>query len=105
MREPRWVDSLSVEQLPKNDITAVTIEGREIAICTIGDAVYAIDNLCTHGNARLCDGFLQGHEVECPLHQGIFDVTNGQPLSEPVTVPLRTYQVKIAGTRVWVRFE
>jgi naphthalene 1,2-dioxygenase ferredoxin component len=105
MSEPHWVDSLPVEQLPKDDITGVTIEGREIAICTVGDAVYATDNLCTHGNARLCDGFLDGHEVECPLHQGKFDVRNGQPLCEPVTMPLRTYQVKIEGTRVWVRLK
>ena len=33
--------------------------GRELPICTAGAEVYPRDNLCTHGNARLCDGFLE----------------------------------------------
>ena len=35
--------------------------GRDIALYSVGGAVYATDNTCTHGQARLCDGFLDGH--------------------------------------------
>ena len=105
MIEPRWIDALSVDDLPKDDMTNVTVEGREVVIYTVGESVYATDNLCTHGNARLCDGFLDGDTVECPLHQGRFNVRDGRPLCEPVTVPLRTYPVKLAGRRVWLRLD
>ena len=64
---------------PADDVIGVAVAGRDIAIYTVGDAVYATDNLCTHGHARLCDGFLDGHEIECPLHQGKFDVRDGKP--------------------------
>ena len=103
MSQLQWVDAASADELPADDVVGITISGREIAIYKVGDAVYATDNLCTHGNGRLCDGFLEGHEIECPLHQGRFDVRDGKPLCEPVTEPLRSYPVKLEGRRVFVQ--
>jgi naphthalene 1,2-dioxygenase system ferredoxin subunit len=101
----QWVDAASTDELPADDVVGITISGREIAIYKVGDDVYATDNLCTHGNGRLCDGFLEGHEIECPLHQGRFDVRDGKPLCEPVTDPLRSYPVKLEGRRVFVQLD
>ena len=98
-----WTDALAVDALPTDDVIGVTVAGRDVALYIAEGAVYATDNLCTHGNARLCDGFLEGHEIECPLHQGRFDVRDGQPLCEPVTAPLRSYPVKVEGGRVWLQ--
>ncbi|MCA3242344.1 MAG: non-heme iron oxygenase ferredoxin subunit [Rubrivivax sp.] len=98
-----WTAALAVDALPTDDVIGVTVAGRDVALYTAEGAVYATDNLCTHGNARLCDGFLEGHEIECPLHQGRFDVRDGQPLCEPVTAPLRSYPVKVEGGRVWLQ--
>jgi naphthalene 1,2-dioxygenase system ferredoxin subunit len=98
-----WSDALAVDALPTEDVIGVTVAGRDVALYTVEGAVYATDNLCTHGNARLCDGFLEGHEIECPLHQGRFDVRDGRPRCEPVSAPLRSYPVKIEGGRVWLQ--
>jgi naphthalene 1,2-dioxygenase ferredoxin component len=103
MSEPMWVDVLGVKDLPTDDVVAANVMGREIAIYTFGSEVYATDNFCTHGNARLCDGFLEGHQIECPLHQGKFDVRNGAPLCEPVTEALRSYPIKLENSRVFVQ--
>jgi naphthalene 1,2-dioxygenase system ferredoxin subunit len=105
MNEDRWVDALSADDLPTDDVLGTVIAGREIAIYTVGDAIYATDNICTHGQARLCDGFLDGHEIECPMHQGKFDVRNGRPTCDPVTEPLRSYPIKIEGQRVYVQLD
>jgi naphthalene 1,2-dioxygenase system ferredoxin subunit len=102
MTTTNWIDAMSTDELPQDDAWPVTVAGREIAVYTVGGEVYASDNLCTHGNARLCDGFLEGHEIECPLHQGRFDVRDGRPLCDPVTAPLRVYPVRIEGGRVLV---
>lgn len=103
MSNPDWVDALSTEDLPTDDVIGIDVAGRDIALYTIGDAVYATDNICTHGQARLCDGFLEGHEIECPLHQGKFDVRNGKATCEPVTEAIRSYPVRIDGHRVYVQ--
>jgi naphthalene 1,2-dioxygenase system ferredoxin subunit len=103
MNQHPWVDALSADDLPHDDVMGLAVAGRDIAIYTVGDAVYATDNLCTHGNARLCDGFLEGHHIECPLHQGKFDVRNGQPSCAPATAALCSYPVKIEAGRVFVQ--
>ncbi len=103
MSNTLWVDALSTDDLPSDDVQALTVAGRDLAVYTVGEAVYVTDNLCTHGNARLCDGFLEGHEIECPLHQGKFDVRDGRPTCEPVTAALRSYPVKVEGGRVFLQ--
>lgn len=105
MSTNNWIDALSADELPADDVKGFAVAGRDIAIYTVGDEVYATDNLCTHGNARLCDGFLEGHEIECPLHQGKFDVRDGRPTCEPVTEALRSYPVRVEGGRVFLQLE
>jgi naphthalene 1,2-dioxygenase system ferredoxin subunit len=105
MSEARWVDAVSADDLPTDDVLGVVVAGRDVAIYTVGDALYATDNICTHGQARLCDGFLEGHEIECPLHQGKFDVRDGKPVCDPATEPLRSYPIKVEGARVYVRLD
>lgn len=105
MSETSWVDAMAADALRGDDVVGVEVAGRDIAIYRIGDEVYATDNICTHGQARLCDGFLLGHEIECPLHQGRFDVRDGLATCEPAEEPLRSYPVKIEGQRVWLRLD
>lgn len=102
---PNWIDVASEDALPEDDVVGVQAAGREVALYSVEGSVYATDNICTHGQARLCDGFLEGHEIECPLHQGKFDVRNGQPICQPVSEPLRSYPVKIEAGRVFIQFD
>jgi naphthalene 1,2-dioxygenase system ferredoxin subunit len=105
IKDTTWVDTLSVDVLPIDDVVGIVVAGRDIAIYPVGEAVYATDNICTHGQARLCDGFLEGHEIECPLHQGKFDVRNGWPTCAPVTQALRSYPVRVEGRRVYLQLD
>ena len=105
MSETNWIDALAASDLPTDDVIGVPVAGRDIALYTVSGEVYATDNICTHGQARLCDGFLDGHEIECPLHQGKFDVRDGRPTCEPVTEGLRSYPVKIEGSRVYINLD
>ena len=69
-----------------------------------GDAQWAATarQSLAHADARLCDGFLEGHEIECPYHQGRFDIRNGAATLEPCVEAIRSYPVKVDGGRVWV---
>ena len=97
-----WVDVTSADDVPEDDVIGVDIAGKSLALYQVDGEIYATDNLCTHGNARLCDGFLEGHEIECPLHQGKFDIRNGKAMCAPLTEDVRTYPVRIEGIRVFV---
>jgi naphthalene 1,2-dioxygenase system ferredoxin subunit len=84
-----------LQDVPDGECIAVELEDREIALYRVDARVYATDNLCTHGAARLCDGFLEGYAIECPLHQGSFDIRDGKVLREPAEEPLATYTVEV----------
>jgi naphthalene 1,2-dioxygenase ferredoxin component len=97
-----WTDVAAEADLFEGAGIAVAPEGRDIALFAIEGAVFATDNLCTHGNARLCDGFLEGFEIECPFHQGRFDVRTGSATGAPCVEPVRSWPVKVDGGRVWL---
>ncbi len=98
-----WIDVASEGDLFEGAGVPVTHEGREIALFWLDGQVFATDNLCTHGDARLCDGFVEGHEVECPFHQARFDLRTGQPTCGPAIDPVRTWPVRIENHRVLVQ--
>ncbi|GAB7542627.1 non-heme iron oxygenase ferredoxin subunit [Cupriavidus sp. CuC1] len=98
----QWTQVIPLVAIPKDDVVAVSALGKEIALYSVGDEIYATDNACSHGNARLCDGFLDGHEIECPLHQGKFDVRTGRAMCEPLTSDIRAYSVKVENGEVFV---
>ena len=100
-----WIDAAAAQDLFDGASIAVEVHGRVIALHTVGGVPYATDNECTHGGAQLCDGFLDGFEIECPLHQGRFDVRDGKALCAPLTENVRAYPVRIDGARVLVRID
>ncbi len=90
------------DDLDDEEVMAVFIKGREIALYNIGGEFYATDGICTHENVGLADGFVDGDIIECPLHGGKFEIKTGKPASPPVTVGIKTYPVKIEGDSVLV---
>ena len=97
-----WTDVAAEADLFEGAGIAVSPPGHDIALFKLEDGVYAINNLCTHGNARLCDGFVEGHEVECPFHQARFDLRNGTVTCGPATEAVVAWPVKIEGGRVYL---
>ncbi|HWT17697.1 MAG TPA: non-heme iron oxygenase ferredoxin subunit [Variovorax sp.] len=105
MSDSQWTEAAAVDEVPADDVVGMQVGGRDIALYNVDGRIYATDNVCTHGHARLCEGFLEGHEIECPLHQGKFDVRNGKPTCAPVTEAIRSYPVKIDAGRVFLSLE
>ena len=105
MSESQWTEAAAVDEVPTDDVVGMQVGGRDIALYNVEGQIYATDNVCTHGHARLCEGFLEGHEIECPLHQGKFDVRNGKPTCAPVTEAIRSYPVRIEAGRVFLSLD
>jgi 3-phenylpropionate/trans-cinnamate dioxygenase ferredoxin subunit len=57
--------------------------------------LYAIDDTCTHQDASLADGWLEGCEVECPLHASRFDLRTGAVDAPPAKVGVRAHAVSV----------
>lgn len=102
MASERWVRACGREELEQANVVAAEADGLELALYLVEGQPFASDDLCTHGAARLSEGYLIDNCIECPLHQGQFDVRTGQPLCEPVTQPIRVYPARFAGDSVEV---
>jgi len=88
------------------DQSALKIKGdNPIAVFRVGDEFFATDDTCTHAKFSLSEGYVEGDEVVCALHEARFCLRTGRVLSPPATVPLRTYAVKIEGDDVLVEME
>lgn len=101
--EGRWMFVASSDEVQEGIPFAIEIEGYSMVLCRVaGDEYYATDNLCTHGNALLSEGWLEDCVIECPLHAGQFDVRTGKALCAPVEQDLRIYPVEVRRNEVFV---
>ncbi|MGQ7932351.1 anthranilate 1,2-dioxygenase ferredoxin subunit AndAb [Paraburkholderia sp. D1E] len=91
-----------LEEFTEGEPTAVIAGDKPVAIFRLGDEVFALHDLCTHGHARLSEGFVEDDCVECPLHQGLFDIRSGAPRCAPVTEAVRTYPIRIVDGKVQI---
>lgn len=88
-REKSWQDVIAVTDLYKGDATPVQFGSRALAVFDTDTGITVSMALCTHGAANLCDGYFDGKNIECPLHQGLFDARTGKALAAPARTPLR----------------
>ncbi len=63
----------------------------------------ATDGLCTHGNTHLSDGLVKGGIIECPKHNGRFNLIDGSPARAPICRGLATYPVEERDGRIFDR--
>lgn len=73
-----------------------------LAVFRLDDGYFVTDDTCTHGQASLCDGFVDGDEVECPWHSGKFCVKDGKATAFPAVEPIKVYRTKVMDGRVCI---
>jgi len=101
-RAKAWRDLIAVADLEPGDVTPVTLGTRDLAVYDAEGGVRVSLARCTHGAANLCDGYFDGRHIECPLHQGLFDVRDGSALAAPARVPLRMIEARVVDGMVQV---
>lgn len=99
----RWYRAGELDALfAAGDCHGLDVDGHRIGLFKVDEGVYALDDICTHGNALLSDGEMDGHGIECPLHAGLFDVRNGRAMCAPLTRDARCHAVKVEAGVVYV---
>lgn len=104
MTDGCWHRAALVAEIPEGEVVAARVGKAPVALYKFEGEIYATEDTCTHECVRLSDGYLNGCFIECPLHQGVFDIRTGEALCEPLTEDLAVYPVKIVGDEVFVMF-
>lgn len=97
-----WHDVGAPDDFPDGAVWPVQAGGQDVAVFRLGEELFALHDQCTHGAARLSDGYVEDGCVECPLHQGLIDIRSGEPRCFPVTVAVRSFPVRVVAGRVEV---
>jgi 3-phenylpropionate/trans-cinnamate dioxygenase ferredoxin component len=97
-----WIAVCAFDEIDDEDVTRFDHGGKTYAVYRQGDQVYATDGLCTHEQVHLAGGLLMDHVIECPKHNGRFDVRSGQPLGAPVCIAIKTYPAKVEQGKIYV---
>ncbi len=95
----------AVSEVPAGELRAFKApDGVEVAIANVAGEFYAFMNMCSHEDASLHFGWLNSEtcEVECPLHEGRFDVRTGAATGDPAVFPVKTYYVRVDGDDILV---
>ena len=102
----QWIKTLETTAIDGSDgVALAVVDGTPIALYSVDGSYYATADTCTHGNASLSQGFLDGHLIECPLHQGLFDVRTGRAAGEPCTEDIRSFPTRVEDGVVYVGME
>jgi NAD(P)H-dependent nitrite reductase small subunit len=97
-----WCRVAAASDVREGEAVAVEVGEHQIALCRVGDTIHAFENVCPHAFALLSDGFVEGDEIECPLHAARFEIATGRCLAPPADRDLVTYPVKVEGEDVFV---
>jgi nitrite reductase/ring-hydroxylating ferredoxin subunit len=98
-----WTDVAARDAIEPDAPLGVVVGGTEVGLYDVAGDVHAVENICPHAHAKLSQGFAEGCEVECPLHNAVFDVTSGKHLRGEPCRDLRTFPVRVVGGRIEVQ--
>lgn len=103
MSDSTWHEVAEQSAVAADEPIRVYVDKDEIAIFNVGGEFFATGNICTHAMASMHDGIQEGEIIECPLHDGKFNIKTGEALCPPVTDPLPTYEVKVENGKIFVK--
>jgi nitrite reductase/ring-hydroxylating ferredoxin subunit len=81
-----FIDASDIKDVPPGKMKHVEVEEKEILLANPDGKVYALCNRCSHMNAPLSMGALNGKVVTCPMHGARYDVTTGKKIAEPMAL-------------------
>ena len=99
------IRACALMDLPPGEAVRIVGPHAPIAVFNADGVLYAIDDTCTHQDASLSEGWLEGCFVECPLHAASFDLRTDEPACLPSIRPVRTCPVRVEDGEVYVDTE
>jgi 3-phenylpropionate/trans-cinnamate dioxygenase ferredoxin component len=97
-----WHFVSETDNIEVEDIIRFDHQENTYCIYRLEDGYYATDGICTHEAVHLEEGLVMDGEIECPMHQGIFNIKTGEAISPPACDNLKTYPVKVEDKKIYI---
>ena len=103
MTSENWIYVCDTNEIDLEDLKRFDYENNSVCIYRLENGFFATDGICTHEQVHLEDGLVMHGEIECPMHQGIFDIKTGKAVSPPACEDLKTYAVKVETNKIYIK--
>ena len=103
MSEENWIEVGPTNSIDEEDVIRFDHQEKTFCVYKLKDGFYATDGICTHEAVHLEDGLVMDDEIECPMHQGIFNIKSGEAVSPPACKDLKTYPIKIDNDKIFIK--
>jgi 3-phenylpropionate/trans-cinnamate dioxygenase ferredoxin subunit len=103
MSDNNWILVGTADNIEVEDIIRFDHNDKTFCVYKLEDGFYATDGICTHEAVHLEDGLVMDNEIECPMHQGVFDIKTGEAVSPPACDDLKTYPVKVEDNNIYIQ--
>ena len=80
----------------------IMVDSTPVCLVKIKDEVFAVEDTCSHADASLSEGELNGYRIECWLHGAEFDVRTGEAVVPPAVAPLKRFFVERSSDRLLI---
>ena len=101
-----WLEVCAAADLGPSDVLRFDHAKKTFALYRDADGtLHATDGICTHGNTHLADGLVIGGQIECPKHNGRFNLADGSPARAPICRAIATYPLEERNRRLWLNVE
>ena len=98
-----WTTVCRREQVNADNPLGAEVDGTAVGIYEVEGQLHALEDICPHASANLSEGFIEGCEVECPLHAAVFDIPSGKYLRGEICRDLRVFPVRVVGIDIQVQ--
>jgi 3-phenylpropionate/trans-cinnamate dioxygenase ferredoxin component len=98
-----WTDVAARNAVDADNPLSVSVGEHKIGVYEIDGQLHAIEDVCPHAYALLSQGFVDGCEIECPLHNAVFDIRTGQHRRGEPCRDVRTFAVQVRDDRIEVQ--
>ena len=97
-----WIRVAGLEELPPGELLGVEAASTEIVLANVDGDIYALEDRCSHQDLPLSAGFLESDRLECTWHGAQFDACTGRAMSLPAIRPVKTFNVEIRESDIFV---
>ena len=102
-KSKEWKEAAETSEFERVDRKLVDFGGlQQIGLFKVDGDYFAISAYCTHQQVPMVHGYLDGHELMCPLHGARYDIRSGEALALPAMGPIRTFNVKVEDRKILI---
>ena len=102
MSDKQLISLCAASAVTPGNVIRVEADGQSLAVYNVEGTYYVTQDECTHGPGYMSEGYIIDCEIECPFHQGRFDIASGRATLAPATEPLKVWKVSVVDGQVCI---